>query len=160
MALAGAVAVSGGSAAARDGYFRPPCRTGFATLARHPGRIAFEVHCVRRHGHKFGFVIGRGDHHGKHVTISSFSLKPTTRGPGAVYRHGRCQRLRQQVACDAYAAGRVTLRGWLSVPVPGRCRSEIAMSQGVPSRCNPNDGDVCPAVLVINTIFSDLPRGC
>ena len=160
VALVGVAATAAGSASVRDGYFRPPCRTGTVALGHSPSRILFTVHCVRRHGHRFGFTIGRGDRRGKHVTISSFSLKPSTRGPGAVYRRGRCQRGRQLVACDAYADGRVTLRGWLSVPRIWRCRSEITLVQAVPSRCNPNKGQVCPAVLVTNTIFSGLPRGC
>lgn len=147
-------------ASAEEGYFRPPCRSGVARLGHPAGRILFTVRCVRRHGHKFGFVIGRGDHGGKHVTISSFSLKPSTRGPGAIYRRGRCQRLRQQVACDAYADGRVALRGWIDVPVARLCQSEIWITQAVPSRCNPNKGQVCPAVLRVSRIFDGVPRGC
>lgn len=158
--LVAVAATSSNLASAGEGYFRPPCRSGTAKLGHRAGRILFTVRCVRRHGHKFGFVIGRADRRGKHVTISSFSLKPSTQGPGAVYRRGRCQRLRQQVACDAYADGLVTLRGWLTVPVARQCRSEISITQVVPSRCNPNKGHVCPEVLRISQIFGGLPRGC
>lgn len=158
--LVAVVATSSNLASAGEGYFRPPCRSGSANLGHRAGRILFTVRCVRRHGHKFGFVIGRGDRRGKHVTISAFSLKPSTRGPGAVYKRGRCQRLRQQMACDAYADGRVTLRGWFDVPIGRQCRSEISITQAVPSRCDPNKGEVCPAVLRISRIFDGIPRGC
>lgn len=153
------IALWGESTLARDGYFRPPCRSASVALGKQPGRILFTARCLRRHGHKFAFTINRGDRRGRHVTISSFSLKPSTRGRGAVYRRGRCQRVRQAIACDAYADGYLTMRGWLTVPIPGRCRSEITMTQGVPSRCS-HRGDTCPAVLVVNTLFRGLPSGC
>lgn len=160
VALSGAVATTSGSAAIPEGYFRPVCKAGTAKLGERPGRILFAVRCVRRHGHKFGFVVSRGDRRGRHVTISSFSLKPSTSGSGAVYRRGRCQRLRQQISCMGYGDGRVTLRGWLTVPAVRQCRSKITMTQGVQSHCNPNKGDICPAVSVMDTIFSRLPAGC
>jgi hypothetical protein len=59
-----------------------------------------------------------------------------------------------------YADGWVSLRGWLSVPVVRQCRSRITMAQALPSRCRPNKGQVCSAVLVVHTIFSGLPLGC
>lgn len=160
VALFGTAATTSGSAAPPDGYFRPVCKTGAAKLGERPGRILFAVRCLRRHGHKFGFVVSRGDRRGRHVTISSFSLEPATRGSGAVYRRGRCQRLRQQIACMGYGDGRVTMKGWLAVPPVNRCRSKITITQGVQSRCNPNKGDICPAMIVMNTIFSRLPAGC
>jgi hypothetical protein len=159
-ALCGAVPTPAGSASPPEGYFRPVCKTGTAKLGDRPGRILFAVRCVRRHGHKFRFVVSRGDRRGEHVTISSFSLEPATRGAGAVYRRGRCQRLRQEIACMGYGDGRVTLRGWLAVPPVHRCRSKITMTQGVQSRCNPNKGQICPAIAVMDTIFNRLPAGC
>lgn len=160
VALSGAAAAPSGSPSPPEGYFRPVCKTGTAELGERPGRIVFSVRCVRRHGHKFRFVVSRGDRRGEHVTISSFSAKPVTRGSGAVYKRGRCQRLRQAIACMGYGGGRVTLRGWLAVPVVRQCRSKITMTQGVQSHCNPNKGDICPAVAVMDTIFSRLPAGC
>jgi len=158
--LVATLPLAGSSASVLEGHFRPPCRSGSARLGNRPGRILFQVRCLRRHGHKFGFVIGRGDDRGKHVTISSFSLKPSTRGPGAVYRYGRCQRLRQEVACDAYANGWLTLRGWLAVPASTECSSRIALTEVVPSRCNPNDGHACAADLEVASMFEAPPRGC
>jgi hypothetical protein len=159
-ALSGAGATPGGSASVPEGYFQPVCKTGMARLGERPGRILFSVDCVRRHGHKFRFVVSRGDRRGRHVTISSFSVKPATRGSGAIYGRGRCQRLRQQVACMGYGDGRVTLRGWLTVPVARQCQSKITMTQGVQSHCSPNRGEICPAIAVMDTIFSRLPAGC
>ena len=160
MAISGVLATPRGSASLPEGYFRPVCKTGSAKLADRPGRIIFAAHCVRRHGHKFGFLVSRADRRGRHVTISTFSPAPATRGPGAVYRRGRCQRLRQGISCMGYGNGRVTLRGWLTVPVVSQCRSKITMTQGVQSHCNPNKGDICPAIAVMDTIFSRLPAGC
>jgi hypothetical protein len=150
----------GGSALAREGYFRPACQAGSVTLGHRPGRILFKARCFKRHDNKFSFVLGRGDRRGKHVTISSFSLKPSTRGPGAAHRRGRCERLRQEVACDAYANGWITMKGWLTVPVTRECRSEITMTQVVPSKCNPSKDGACEAVLRVSSLFQGLPRGC
>lgn len=85
-----------GAGTASDGWPKPHCQNGSAALGKKPGLITFSVSCHRGKGRFFRFVVARGDRRGKHVTISSFSPRPRLSGPGAVARHGFCQRLRQE----------------------------------------------------------------
>jgi hypothetical protein len=151
-----ALGVSG--AAAREHTLRPLCTNGSVSLTRHPGLLVFTVDCRREKRGKVGFVIGRGDGSGRHVTIRSFSPEPRVTGPGAVYRRGRCVRTRQQFACYAYADGRVRVRGLITVPVRTRCHSRIDLTQVVPCR-GEAPGRPC-LNLVTATIFDSEPKGC
>jgi len=162
-----ALVVLVGTAAASDeltrpveGHFHSPCRTGVVRLGHRPGHLVFVVHCVRHHGRKFSFALSRGGRRGESTTISSLTRKPSTRGPGAVYSHGRCQRRRAWVDCFGSADGRVTLRGWLAVPAEGQCGSELAIWQGVSSRCDSRKGEACPTAYVDSQIYLGLPKGC
>jgi hypothetical protein len=136
-------------------------------VADSPSTIVFTVAChAPSYGDTLGFGLARGE--GQSVDtpgIRSFTHHPRLTGPGAVRRWGKCQwwvsknSKFKSFGCDFPANGRVSMVGAIRVRAGTECSRPISITTKV-TTCDPNRGGVCPANLVIRSLWSGLPTGC
>ena len=139
---------------------RPPCRSAKVILGNSPSAVTIVARCLRRHRHRFGFVVNRSFGNGHPAPFSGFSRTPRAYGPGAVSPHGTCEETRFGLSCGASADGWVTLVARVHVAPASRCTARFFITQVVPDSCQRKPSSTCPADLVVQEFFHGLPQGC